>query len=220
MQRPKYKKIINIEQITSITQLLAILEDLTPILDQTDLSNLSSFNDAYIVITQSYIDALKTNWFKDPVTVEKLSIIFARYYLNMLNRYAAGLATPIVWRKAYESSGKPRPKYLSLLIAANAHINHDLPLSLRQAGLGNAARVDFYKSDKLFRQSAKEVILSFSEPNEHLNFLKRRLRPLYSQPFISVVLHYRHSAWRKSLDTNTTQQDLTNKTLKIAKFLR
>ncbi len=218
MQHMKYHEIIAIESIKRIADLLETLEHLSTVLAKSDLATLTSFNQAYVVITQGYMAALATGRFEDPKAVERLSLVFAGYYLGMLNQYAKDQPTPAVWRRAYELSGR-RPRYRSLLLAANAHINHDLPLALRAAGLDNYNEADFYKADRLFRRSARNVIRSFSEPDRRLDLLKRGLAPLYAQPVMAIVLHYRHRAWRDGLDANVGEPKLIAKTLRIADFL-
>src|SRR4029077_15981753 len=93
---------------------------------------------------------------------------------------------------------KSAPQFVLLLMGANAHINHDLPLTLHQLvgnQRGNGLLNDVLKIDKLLMKSGKLILAEFEEPNKKINFLKRHLVFLYYRPTMYIILYWRIKAW-------------------------
>ncbi len=107
---------------------------------------------------------------------------------------------PAAWQMANKASEyKTAPNFIFLLMGANAHINHDLPLALLKI-MGGKEPVglvkDIFKIDRLLMKSGREIAGTFEESNQLLDLLKRHLFFLYYRPVMYMVLYWRIKAWR------------------------
>ena len=187
---------INIESINNIRQVINVLQKQTLVLPKTNIKQLAVFNAVYIVISKGFEYGLKTNLFEEPKKIEKLCIVFASYYFAAINEYYKTNSLPPVW--LHVTKAKTKPEFIKLLLAANAHINYDLPQALNTKKL-NISKTDYYAADRIFKNSVSEIIESFSETHTFYNFIKANFRVLYQRPLIAVIIHWRHRAWKNHL---------------------
>ena len=223
MSLPHYHLTIDTEAVKTLADVVFTLNQLTSVLSGTDLSSLVVFNRMYIIITNHYIQAVAEGWFEQPETVARLGVTFANYYFHALNTHAQTGVLPEVWDKFIDYRRQPkRPVFIALLLAANAHINHDLALSIRDTGLAADAKSDFRRSARIFRQASSEIITAFREPELSMNYFKRKLKFLYQWPMIAIILHYRRRAWKQGqrlLRGSITTSTITRQANRIATTL-
>ena len=186
------------------------------------LNDMLVFNSAYQIITAQIQVGLQNNLFRKPKLVELLDIEFANFYFRALDEYYMHKKLPGAWQKLLKCSNKPA--FIKLLIGANAHINHDLPMALAKLSLNQqtAIKNDFFATDTIFRQSSKEIIHSFEEPNQLFRFIKNHFRLLYEKPIIAIIIHWRHRAWKNSQALRhgrINQEDLVKHSNQIANSL-
>jgi hypothetical protein len=76
--------------------------------------------------------------FNEPAWVTEYLLAFANLYREALHGFVTGAIIPAAWRIAFERAADDRGviSLQHLLLGINAHIGHDLPLSLQQVGLG------------------------------------------------------------------------------------
>lgn len=76
--------------------------------------------------------------FNEPAWVTDYLLAFANLYRQALHGFVTGATIPATWRIAFERAVDDRGviSLQHLLLGINAHIGHDLPLSLHQVGLG------------------------------------------------------------------------------------
>lgn len=76
--------------------------------------------------------------FNEPAWVTDYLLAFANLYRRALYGFVTGATIPAAWRIAFERAADDRGviSLQHLLLGINAHIGHDLPLSLQQVGLG------------------------------------------------------------------------------------
>jgi len=203
-------KTINIRKITTVDSVLIELESLKERLPETTCKNLTTFNNAYYVVTRVIKNASDAHRFKNPQSIEAFSVRFACYYFQAINDFLdANSAISPAWEKAIGSANdQHRPAFISLLMGANAHINYDLPFALLktiQKHEKASLLRDLTVIDKLLIKSGKEILDTFDESNQMLNFVKSKTRFLYFRPIMYMILWWRIMAWRnyKSLENNT-----------------
>jgi hypothetical protein len=200
---------IDIARIHSVTTLLQQLHDLDGQLEHSALSELIAFNKAYTIVTKAINGSLKNGYFDNPKFVETFTVCFSHYYFQVINDVLAGktdIAT--AWSNIFRSArSKPLPNFIYLLMGANAHINHDLSLTmLRMLDKGDTAKLfkDILKVDKLLMHSSKDIVEAFTEPKTVPRFIQRRFKHFYRKPIMYLILYWRFRAWGeyKSIERN------------------
>jgi hypothetical protein len=200
MSSPKLHA-IDIAHITTVASLLQQLRSLDDQLENSAFSELIAFNTAYTIVTKEINVSLKNGYFDNPKFIEKFTVCFSHYYFQVINDVLAGkqdIAT--AWSNIFRSSkDKPLPNFIYLLMGANAHINHDLSLTmLRMLDKGDTAKLfkDILKVDKLLMRSSKDIIVAFTEPKAAPRLIQRRFKHLYRKPIMYLILYWRFRAWR------------------------
>lgn len=220
--------LINIAGIKSFNNVLAEIKLLDASLQSENMSQFKLFNDAYQVITNHIQQAAKDNYFENPKFIEKFTVTFASYYFKAVNDTLTGskdLTTS--WATLNKLNLKTSPKFVSLLMGANAHINNDLPqvlVRLMEKEDTDNLLSDIVKIDKLLMLSGKKIVGLFDEPNIKFDFLKRNFKFIYYRPTMYMILYWRAVAWRnyrKIKKNNATLSRVNKRSNKIAnRFLR
>lgn len=192
---------VNSDKVVSFKTILAELRRLDDRLPRDGLAQFVVFNKAYFVVTEALMAAARRGYFQNPEFVEGFTVGFAHYYFAALNATVSrDPALPEAWAILNRTaSQKGVPNFMLLLMGANAHINHDLPLVLLER-IDQAKAEDLLKDilqvDKLLMKSGRKILTTFSEPNRRLAFLKRRFIFLYYRPTMYMILYWRIGTWR------------------------
>lgn len=235
MSQSRKLQYIDINKLKSNREVLAELELLNTRLLHSELSHFTAFNKAYFVVTKKIINAAEDGYFAEPERMEKISVYFAKYYFQAINDSllnTSNMAT--AWTKLNESAGrKNMPVFIQLLMGANAHINHDLPLALYEAiGTDDDSQLlkDMLKVDKLLMKSGREILTTFEENSRLLCFIKLRCKYIYFWPIMRIILYWRIIAWRNyNYMKNTGSQShsfrrrsaaISTRLLRLASWLR
>jgi hypothetical protein len=212
--------------ISSIDDVLWKLDQLNRHLNDTPLEKLITFNKAYSVITSAIQAASVEQYFNNPKDIEVFTVCFARYYFAVINDILSGKEVVPAWSRLVETSAnRQRLNFISLLMGANAHINYDLPLTLREmidGGHNRGLVKDLAKIDRLIMKSGREILESFNETNKFVAFIKNHFRFIYLKPVMYIVLYWRIIAWRnyKLLKNNRIDAlKLSKHSTKIFKYL-
>jgi len=197
---PTDTRIIKIEAINSFQSLTAELSKLESRLSQNNLNQFLIFNKAYLLVTSAIQEGARNHYFSNPQFIEKFTISFAQYYLLAVNETASdSIKLPPAWAALNTASQSRRmPNSILLLMGANAHINHDLPLALANIidkEDANNLLSDVLKVDKLLMKSGREIINRFEENNWFLDLLRRRIIFVYYRPVMYMILYWRIRAW-------------------------
>ncbi|MEO5948787.1 MAG: DUF5995 family protein [Candidatus Saccharimonas sp.] len=219
--------LIQIAHIASAPDVLNELQRLDRELVTRGLKQFSLFNHAYVIVTMRIADAMRADYFKEPSLIEPFIVIFVRYYFEALNDVVNDTLNPSSpWLKMNEYAKiHSAPVFMSLLIGANAHINHDLPIALKEfvdTRGDDHSLTDLAKLSKILMRSGIEITDSFDEPNKFYDFLKRRLRFTYYRPAMYTILAWRLVAWRNYRRLQSSEaaiSHISRRSLKIAKRL-
>ena len=158
---------IDIPAITSFDDVLGELKALEAQLPRAGLDQLIAFNMAYTVITRGIKNAAHEGYFAKPIFIEKFTICFASYYFQAINDMVSkSTELPAAWAKLRDIRGSA-PIFITLLMGANAHINHDLPLAMADFLKRNKdySLRDARKVDHILMKSGKIIIPAFDESN-------------------------------------------------------
>ncbi len=96
------------------------------------------FATAYLHITKEIVRSIVDNEFADAEWTRRYLIAFGNLYRNALLNYETGETTGMAkaWRIAFDAAHDRQGLVIQhLTLGINAHINHDLPLALVEAGL-------------------------------------------------------------------------------------
>ena len=228
MQLSPGKGTINLDNISSVGHVLSELKRLNQVLPNSELNNLQVFNGAYIVVTNQVNTALNDGYYSEPIFVEEFVVTFAKYYFKALNDFCDYGAMPEVWQKVAQSPKPSKsPAFISLLLGANAHINHDLPLALAETmdkfkGIADTYILNILKTDKILMKSSHEILDSFDENSRIFNFIKKRLEFVYRMPTMYLILHWRKGAWnsyKQYANSQTGPSNFANRSNRIANRL-
>jgi len=104
------------------------------------------FVTAYLQITQELKRRIETSQFQDNAWVGSYIVAFANLYRQALAAYENGdlAAVPQAWRLSLDTSAAGVGLVIQdLLLGINAHINHDLPLALKEVGIEPGRRLRY-----------------------------------------------------------------------------
>lgn len=214
---------LHLTQSNSFTSVLKNLSLLDEQFGHYKLDRFVVFNRAYAVVTHEIQKGVHENYFANPAFIENFTSTFAQYYFQVVADVLLNRKVPAAWDMLSKTTNNPR--FISLLMGANAHINHDLPLvldTLIKQQDKNELIEDILKVDKLLMKSGKEIIGLFDEPNKYLNFLKHHFQFLYYRPVMYIILGWRISAWRSYKDVEKNglgQSTYQRKSIRIANRL-
>ncbi|UGY90349.1 DUF5995 family protein [Streptomyces gobiensis] len=106
------------------------------------------FNQVYLSVTEDFGQRLAEGHFEDREAAGELGARFAGRYLTAVDATAAGQRAPACWRPLFQLRGHPSVHPLQFALAGiNAHIGHDLPLSLVDTCVTRGAGPDELEAD-------------------------------------------------------------------------
>lgn len=131
---------------------------------------------AYLRTTQTYKWARdQPNCFNDTAWVNHEDAVFAKYYFNAYDNWAAGRLNqvPAAWRIAFDSAAQRRVTASgNLLLGMNAHVNRDLPIALANIGIatpdGQSRKPDHDKVDQFLNTVVQPLLTELAarfDPN-------------------------------------------------------
>lgn len=100
-------------------------------------SRIGYFAALYREVTRRVKQGIEEGLFDDGERMERLDVLFARHYLDALDRFLRGERPTAPWQVALDATGRWRPLILQHLLAGiNAHINLDLGIAAAEAAPG------------------------------------------------------------------------------------
>lgn len=215
---------IDVRKIRSLRAVVNELRLLNEQLPAAGLTQFALFNNAYYIVTTSVQHTIEDKPFGNSTFIEAFIAAFAAEYFKAVNDAACRTeSSSVAWSKVNEYATNQRaPKFIGLMLGANAHINGDLPRVLHDLGLPRDTHNflgDIALIDKILMQSGRKIITSFEEQNPVLDFLKRHLQFMYYRPAMYTVRYWRIIAWRnhKRLNENAScLRNINSRSVRIA----
>ena len=116
------------EKLQTINQVIDVMTEKLQVL-QRNGDHRVVFHHVYLLITKEMQNRLLSDFFLDPVWMERVLVGFAHYYFNAMDAYEAGLTCPPAWELAFRLASEKQSLVLQdALLGINAHINSDLPM--------------------------------------------------------------------------------------------
>ncbi len=168
-------------------------------LPSSKLESLMAFSQAYLIVTSTIQKYAKVGAFQNPKSIETFTVAFSRHYFDAINNYFENpKALPYAWATLTNSMPNA-PHFMQLMAGANAHINHDLPITLdallRSKKSTDNLLQDLRQLDKVLMESGHQIVASLHEPNPRLDFLRRNLKFAYFRPAMYTILYWRIRAF-------------------------
>lgn len=119
------------EPASTIGDVIARMEEIEVSLPETD--GVAIFNRLYLSVTRAIQNGVRDVSFNDEEFVSRLDVIFSNLYFRAVADAASGRACPAAWQPLFEARGRSGPRKIQFaLCGMNAHINHDLPVAVKE----------------------------------------------------------------------------------------
>ncbi|GEM_PF-973799 len=188
--------------LSSVKDVTFCMEELEKELLGTDMKHLQAFNRTYLIITRNVFQKLGTGYFEDDELMQKLDIRFAGYYFDALKEYTRTKKTTPAWEELFDLCRKDTSyEIVYLAMGVNAHVNNDLPLTLRDVVKDPSFKEDYDKINEVIGSSLHEIFQS-------LERTEKALEPVYAIGMNRVIRKWRKNAWNTylSLVKKTTER--------------
>ncbi|MCA1758430.1 MAG: DUF5995 family protein [Bacteroidales bacterium] len=156
---------MNSNHLNSIDDVISILDD---IILETEMNNnpLGYFAVLYRKVTVKVKEGIENQFFDDGPRMEKLDIIFARYYIDAYFAWKQNQTVSQSWEKAFFiSENKSMLVLQHLLMGMNAHINLDLGIAAAEISTReniHQLKNDFIKINDILSSQVDEVQFGLS----------------------------------------------------------
>lgn len=198
------------KDITQVDEVIAFMESLNRELEASDMKNLRAFNTTYLIITRAVNKKVNDGYFMYPDVMKKVDVIFAHYYFDALAQFVHQQHCPDAWKLLFEQSRENNyHQYIFMALGVNAHVNNDLPQSLKDANVGEEFFDDYEKVNGIIKSSLKEVVNSLQEQNIAIRTLSQRMRETYAFFLQSLIQNWRMKAWEdyRALTNNQKKKE-------------
>jgi len=159
------------EPFSSPAQVAVVLETIESFFrDRQDRR--AVFATAYVAATRAVAGGIDGGFFRDKDWVTVYLLSFANLYRDALLAFDRGdiARVPRPWRRSFQLSSQAKGLVLQdLLLGINAHINHDLPIALVEAGIATSV------GDRAHDHRAVNQLLEKSTDR-----VQKRIEDLYS----------------------------------------
>lgn len=152
---------MTISEALTVDQVIDRMERLQATLPAGD--GVGVFNHMYLRVTRLVAERLADGHFADPAGMSELDAVFAARYLEAVEAAASGRRPAHCWRPLFDLRGRTGIHPLQFALAGmNAHIEHDLPLSVLDTCrlLGQEpedVRADYHRINDVLAQVEAEV---------------------------------------------------------------
>ncbi|GAA1193437.1 hypothetical protein F4556_000744 [Kitasatospora gansuensis] len=152
---------MTISETVTVDQVIDRMRQLQASLPPGD--GVAVFNGMYLTVTELVQQRLGASYFDDPAAMARLDAVFAGRWLAAVDAVARGARPTACWRPLFELRGHRGIHPLQFALAGmNAHIEHDLPLSVvdlcRELGREPAeVEADYLRINALLAQVEDQV---------------------------------------------------------------
>jgi hypothetical protein len=161
------------------------------------------FSLTYLRVTEEYRRTIDTPFFDDTPFVNHEDTVFAHYYFEAYDAWAAGdLAdVPPAWRIAFDAARSHKVSASGdLLLGINAHVQRDLPFVLYSIGLvapdGTSRKRDHDRVDEILNRVADDVLAETARRFDPTIDDTNLPTSLDDFALFQTLVAWRESAWR------------------------
>jgi hypothetical protein len=184
---------------TTVDAVIQRMKQLDSELDPRD--GIACFNRMYLKVTQLVAQNITDGFFGDGAFMERMDVIFAGLYFRNVEAARAGKPLNAAWKPLFDARANKHLWPIQFAFAGmNAHINHDLALSViltcaeRRTTPGKPpVHADYLKVNQLLAKAEAEVRASF-EP-ELLKLATQDAEPLKHLVSSFSIDAARDAAW-------------------------
>lgn len=119
------------------------------------------FVSTYLIQLRAFAAEVKApGHYANPAWMTRMVLDFVQRYLDALNAYDQGdmARVPAAWKRAFDRAAAGNGPVLGdLLLAMNAHINHDLPLSVAATGPSPSVLADYRRFNDVLEANINAV---------------------------------------------------------------
>ena len=181
----------------TIEQAKAAMEALDVQLKGTEMENLIAFNHTYWIITRNVYDKLDTGYFEKDPLMRKIDVNFANYYFSALRSYCLNKPCPPAWKILFDlCKDGSQYQFIYMALGVNAHVNNDLPQTLRDVMQGDEFDADYIKVNTVIKNSLSEVIHALPESRKKYKLAADYLLPSYKNILYLLIKNWRAHSWK------------------------
>jgi hypothetical protein len=154
------------------------------------------FASIYLVVTKGLTKKVARQEFRENECMERLIAEFLNMYFAALDN---PISAPEAWREAFRTNTKPS---IHLLLGLNAHITHDLPLSMWQVSQNHPIcsaqnlQPDYFSLNSFFTDLIPALNEELKKTHARMNENKDGFIQLIANKTIGAyVIHMRNDAW-------------------------
>lgn len=139
---------MRVATVSSVSEAVAQMQEIATALPPGD--GIAAFNGMYLAVTEAVEKAISDSYFASSQFLARLDVVFANRYFGALGSALSGSPMPHCWKALWDVRASERRAPLQFALAGmNAHINHDLVLSLVDTlrEFGGQPETDEYRAD-------------------------------------------------------------------------
>lgn len=209
---------MNSYQINSIDDVISILDD---IISETEMNNnpLGYFTVLYRKVTLKVKEEIENHYFDDGPRMEKLDVVFARFYIDAYFAWKQNETVSQSWKKAFFiSENKSMLVLQHLLMGMNAHINLDLGIAAAEISTKeniHQLKNDFIKINEILSSQVDEVQFGLSaiwaplkkilsktgQLDNYLVDFSMKIARDGAWRFAVEMVHYKETGWQNLIQT-------------------
>lgn len=128
---PEVGKRVAPEPANTIDEVIARMQEIEASLPDAD--GVAIFNGLYLEVTRAIQNGVRDVTFADEEFISRLDVVFSNLYFKALTDLADGQPCCPAWQPLFEARERKGPRKIQFaLCGMNAHINHDLPVAVKQ----------------------------------------------------------------------------------------
>ena len=206
------------EQITTIDEVIVILDDIIQKSEQTN-DPAGYFAALYQKVTIKVKEGIAAGSFEDGLRMEQLDVAFAKRYIDAYLSFKKGEATTVSWQKAFDFSTHYPPIVLQhLLLGINAHINLDLGIAANEISKsGNIADLenDFNRINEILSSLVYDVEEDLSKVWPTLKLILKRAGKVDDFMIDFSMKLARDGAWKFANQLSTSPDDQIHSLIEV-----
>jgi hypothetical protein len=161
------------------------------------------FASTYLIQIQAFAeDVRKPDSYQHPAWMETMVLDFLQRYLDAFDAYERKdfAHVPAAWKVAFDRAvAADGPVMGDLLLAMNAHINHDLPITLAATRAGPSVKADYLRFNDVLEANiggVQDLVANrFLKPGSLAARGDRWLGPLDEAATDMTIRRWRDAAW-------------------------